>query len=124
MNTPILLKIAEATGIEAHDMILRDQNLELMDQYLTNGKSRSIPIFLSLLIKNGEEKAVWGPRAPKVQEFVMELRSALPPKEDESSKLRQKEVYKKKQKLLRRLLKTTNLWNEVYNSIKATLKNA
>jgi hypothetical protein len=119
MNTPILLKIAEATGIETR-MILRDQNLELMDKYLTNGTSRSIPIFI-FIDKNGEEKAVWGPRAPKVQEFVMELRSALPPKEDESFEAEQKEVYKK---ITQAFTENTNLWNEVYNSIKATLKNA
>lgn len=45
MNIPILLNIAEAANIETR-MILRDQNLELMDKYLTNGTARSIPIFI------------------------------------------------------------------------------
>ncbi|MGJ3194056.1 thioredoxin family protein [Peribacillus frigoritolerans] len=79
MNIPILLNISEAANIETR-MVLRDQNLELMDQYLTNGTARSIPIFI-FIDKEGEEKAVWGPRAPKVQEFVMGLRSDLPAKE-------------------------------------------
>ena len=64
LNIPILLNIAEAAHIETR-MILRDQNLELMDQYLTNGTSRSIPIFI-FMDEEGKERAVWGPRAPKV----------------------------------------------------------
>ena len=50
-------------------MLLRDQNLELMDQYLTNGTSRAIPIFV-FIDQNGNERAVWGPRAETVQHFV------------------------------------------------------
>src|SRR5690349_21740773 len=45
VNIPILLRIAEATNIDVRS-ILRDSNLELMDQYLTNGTARSIPIFI------------------------------------------------------------------------------
>ena len=45
LNNPILLKIAKAANIDVR-FVLRDQNLELMDQYLTNGTSRAIPIFI------------------------------------------------------------------------------
>lgn len=116
MNIPILLNIAEAANIETH-MVLRDQNLELIDQYLTNGTARSIPIFI-FIDKNGEEKAVWGPRAPKVQEKVMELRSVLPPKDDESFEAEQKEVFKK---MTKAFSEDKQLWNEVYSSIKEAL---
>lgn len=119
MNTPILLKIAEAANMEVR-MILRDQNLELMDQYLTNGTARSIPIFI-FIDKNGEEKAVWGPRAAKVQEFVMEKRSVLPPKDDERFEEEQKEVYKK---ITEAFTEDKELWNEVYTSLKDTLSKA
>ncbi|MHC8520324.1 thioredoxin family protein [Rossellomorea sp. H39__3] len=57
VNIPILLKLAEAAGIEVK-MILRDENLELMDQYLTNGTSRSIPIFI-FIDGEGKERMVW-----------------------------------------------------------------
>ena len=81
MNNPVLRRIAEAAGIEVR-CVYRDQNLELIDQYLTNG-GRSIPVYL-LLSENGEVLAKWGPRAPQVQEFVAEIRKPLPPKEDPS----------------------------------------
>jgi len=56
VNIPILLKLAEAANIEVK-MILRDENLELMDQYLTNGTSRSIPIFI-FIDEEGKERMV------------------------------------------------------------------
>ncbi|MGE7763192.1 thioredoxin family protein [Peribacillus sp. NPDC097895] len=116
MNIPILLNITEATNIETR-MILRDQNLELIDQYLTNGTARSIPIFI-FIDKNGEERAVWGPRAPKVQAFVMELRSNLPAKDDERFEAEQKEVFKK---ITEAFSEDKQLWDEVYDSIKEAL---
>src|SRR5699024_6957778 len=45
MNAPVLLHLAKKSHMEVR-MLLRDDNLELMDQYLTNGKSRSIPIII------------------------------------------------------------------------------
>ena len=57
VNNPILMKIAETANIEVR-FLLRNQNLELMDQYLTNGKSRSIPIYI-FIDKDGKEVAVW-----------------------------------------------------------------
>ena len=80
MNIPILLNISEAANIETR-MVLRDQNLELMDQYLTNGTARSIPIII-FINDAGEEVTKWGPRAPEVQGFADELRSSLPAKDD------------------------------------------
>lgn len=79
MNNAILRKIAEAADLEMR-AVYRDENLELIDQYLTNG-GRSIPIYL-LLNKDGEVIAKWGPRAEKVQQYVMESRAKFPPKED------------------------------------------
>lgn len=119
MNVPILLNIAQAANIDTR-MILRDQNLELMDQYLTNGTARSIPIFV-FIDNQGEEKAVWGPRAPKVQEFVMEMRKNLPAKEDEHFEAAQKDLFKK---MGQAFSEDNQLWNEVYSSIKETLAKA
>lgn len=116
MNIPILLNIAKAANIETR-MVLRDQNLELIDQYLTNGTARAIPIFI-FIDKNGEEKAVWGPRAPKVQEYVMELRSDLPAKDDERFEAEQKEVIKK---ITAAFSEEKHLWDEVYSSIKEAM---
>ena len=41
LNIPILLNIAATAHIDVR-FLLRDDHLELMDQYLTNGTSRSI----------------------------------------------------------------------------------
>lgn len=93
LNNPILLRIAEAAGMEVR-FLLRDQNLELMDQYLTNGTSRAIPIYL-FINQDGSEYAVWGPRAPKLQELVNQERSQLPEKESADFQEKQMAMYKR-----------------------------
>lgn len=42
-NLPIINKMAESTEKIEMKLILRDENLEVMDQFLTDGRSRSIP---------------------------------------------------------------------------------
>ncbi|PWT73031.1 MAG: thioredoxin family protein [Chloroflexi bacterium] len=44
-NLPVLGRIAEQSGKLKVRIFLRDQNLELMDQYLNQGQFRSIPVF-------------------------------------------------------------------------------
>lgn len=48
-----------------------------MDQYLTNGTSRAIPIFI-FITESGGMQDVWGPRSPEVQELATEVRKQLP----------------------------------------------
>jgi hypothetical protein len=69
-NVPILNKMAEASKKINLRLILRDENLDIMNQYLTNG-GMAIP---KLIIFDGEmnEIASWGPRPSTVQEMVME----------------------------------------------------
>ena len=80
LNNPVLLRIAKEANIDVR-FVLRDQNLELIDQYLTNGTSRSIPIFV-FIDGNGEEKALWGPRASKLQDLVTSEVSTIPSQDD------------------------------------------
>ena len=54
--------------------LLRDDNLPLMDQYLTNGKSRSIPIVI-VLNQNNEELFHFGPRPQALQELFYQLKA-------------------------------------------------
>ncbi len=42
-NVPVLVKLAEASGKLNLRFFLRDQNLDIMDQYLNRGVHRSIP---------------------------------------------------------------------------------
>lgn len=79
LNIPILLRLTEATDMPIR-FFHRDENLELMDQYLTNGKSRTIPIFI-FIDEDGYEVAKWGPIAPKTKQFVNKYRQSMPPKE-------------------------------------------
>lgn len=112
LNNPVLMKIAESAGIEVR-YLLRDQNLELMDQYLTNGTSRSIPIYI-FLDEEGNEYAVWGPRAREVQQFVDDERAKLPEKEAPDFTEKQKEMYKNMKTFF---LEDQRVWQQVANSI-------
>ncbi len=116
LNNPILLRIAQEANIDVR-FVLRDQNLELMDQYLTNGTARSIPIFI-FIDENGEEKAVWGPRAAKLQELVTSERSKLPSEDDPDFKEKQMALYKG---LGERYQVDEELWHVVAESILSTL---
>lgn len=112
LNNPILLKIAEASNMEVR-FILRDSNLELMDQYLTNGTSRSIPIFI-FIDQDGNEFAVWGPRASEVQAFVSVEQAKLPEKEAPDYKERFMAMVKQ---FNEKYQNDVTLWNGVANSI-------
>ncbi|AXF57558.1 thioredoxin family protein [Salicibibacter kimchii] len=116
VNVPILLHIAEKTNMDV-SMLLRDSNLELMDQYLTNGKSRSIPIFI-FLDENGNEVAKWGPRAPEVQAKVDGLFSNLPAKDAPDYEEKWKATLSALTQMFR---EDEKVRNDVYESIINTL---
>jgi hypothetical protein len=118
LNIPILLRLAEAGNMDVR-MLLRDDNLELMDQYLTNGKSRSIPIFI-FIDKDGNEAAKWGPRAETLQKFFDEARTKLPDKEAEDYDEKFKEMLFFITKSFR---DNTDFWDDVYQSLKHTLQD-
>lgn len=116
LNVPIVQRIAEASQTPL-SFLIRDENLELMDQYLTNGTARAIPIFI-WIDAEGKEKAVWGPRADEVQAVIMDLRSSLPAKDDPSFTKKQEDMY---QQYRSRLVTDKELWTFVKNSVKARL---
>lgn len=71
-NIPIFNFIEkENPNIELR-LILRDENLDLMDKYLTNG-GRSIPILICFEKETLNEIFVWGPRPKEVQKLTEEL---------------------------------------------------
>src|SRR5699024_12328122 len=78
LNIPILLRLAEKTNMNIR-FIARDENIELMDKYLTNGK-RIIPIFI-FIDENGKEVATWGPVAESTKQHVAQYQQQLPPKD-------------------------------------------
>jgi hypothetical protein len=82
---PILNKIAEANQAIEMRIVLRDLNLELMDQFLTNG-GRSIPKLI-ILNENYEVINVWGPRPKAAQDLMVDLKAQGLPKEEITKKL-------------------------------------
>ena len=74
-NIPIIEKLAaENQRIETR-YILRDENPELMDRFLTNG-SRSIPKLIAIDRETNEILGTWGPRPEPAQKYFYEMRSA------------------------------------------------
>ena len=73
-NIPVIEKIAAANpGIETR-YILRDENPELMDQFLTNG-TRSIPKLIAIERSSELILGTWGPRPKVAQDLFTEQRS-------------------------------------------------
>lgn len=54
--------------------ILRDENLEIMDEFLTNGKSRSIPKLICMDAQSLDVLGTWGPRPANTQKLYDEWR--------------------------------------------------
>jgi hypothetical protein len=67
-TVPVMARIAEdASNVEMR-ILRRDENLELMDLYLTDG-GRAIPKAI-LLDESYDPVGVWGPRPSELQAFV------------------------------------------------------
>jgi hypothetical protein len=116
LNVPVLQRMAEESGIELR-FLIRDENLELMDQYLTNGKSRSIPIFV-FIDQQGNETMVWGPRAPHVEDLVTSLRAGLPSADAPDFQEKQQNMYRE---FKEKITSDPSLWRTVIDSVKAKL---
>ena len=72
-NLTYIAKIAEINPKIDLRILFRDDNLDIMDLYLTNG-TRSIPKLVAF-DENGNELFRWGARPAKAQELVNELKS-------------------------------------------------
>ncbi|PCI96370.1 MAG: thioredoxin family protein [Flavobacteriales bacterium] len=69
-NIPVFAKIAKANPNINLRILLRDDNSELMNQYLTNG-GKSIPKLICV-DKNLNELGTWGPRPKLLQDRLYE----------------------------------------------------
>lgn len=115
MNNPIIRRIAEAADLEVR-AVFRDQNLELIDQYLTNG-GRSIPVYIFL---NDQGKVIgkWGPRAPQLQEYVLKKKSELPAPDDPSFAEKQNALFTS---ITKENATNEQFWSWVYEDISRAL---
>lgn len=70
---PIINKVAEASDKIDFKIVLRDENEDLMNQYLTNG-SKSIPKVLILDHENNVLNS-WGPRPAVASQMVVDYKA-------------------------------------------------
>ncbi len=73
-NIPTIEKIAAENDLIETRYVLRDENLKLIDKYLTNN-ARSIPKLIALDAENFEEIGTWGPRPKTAMELYYELKN-------------------------------------------------
>ncbi|QQS35883.1 MAG: thioredoxin family protein [Ignavibacteriales bacterium] len=71
---PVLANIASANTLIDLKIILRDENSEIMDLYVTEDNKRSIPV-LVIFDEAGEELLRWGSRPEVVEKLVKDLKS-------------------------------------------------
>jgi hypothetical protein len=72
-NIPTIVKMAAINPHIELKFLLRDENLAIMDNYLTNG-GRAIPKLICLDAQTGEELGTWGPRPAILQNWVIETK--------------------------------------------------
>lgn len=84
-STPFIARLAELNPHISLKIVLRDENLDFIDQYLTNG-GRSIP---KLIVRNEqhEDIIVWGPRPQVLASIYSELKANDEPFENISKVL-------------------------------------
>lgn len=73
-NLPYIAKIAECNSQIDLRIIFRDQNLDIMDIYLSENKSRSIPKLVAF-DESGNELFQWGSRPKEAQNLVTKLKN-------------------------------------------------
>ena len=74
---PVLARLTEEVPEFDLRVLSRDENPDLMDAHLTDGRSRSIPVVL-LLDEEFIERGWWGPRPEPIQEWFVKEGWAMP----------------------------------------------
>lgn len=74
-SLPVMKALADLNPNIQLRILLRDENPELMDRYLTGGISRSIPKLIAVDAATGIELFEWGPRPAALQESFYGMRS-------------------------------------------------
>ncbi len=77
VNTlPVIARFADEAGWDLR-VLSRDDNPDLMDTHLTNGRSRSIPVVI-VYDEHFQEVGWWGPRPGEIQAWVMDEGLSMP----------------------------------------------
>jgi len=72
---PVMHKITEHNSNISLKIVLRDENLQLMNRFLTNG-SMSIPKLIAIDDETGEVIDDWGPRSKNATKLVEDFKTA------------------------------------------------
>lgn len=73
-NVPVIEKLAAANDGIKTLYVLRDENLDLMDQFLTVG-SRSIPVLIAIDGETDRVLGTWGSRPAAAQQYFAALKA-------------------------------------------------
>ncbi|MBI3520426.1 MAG: thioredoxin family protein [Bacteroidetes bacterium] len=76
-SIPVISKIAECNPNIELKLIFRDENLSVMDSFLTNG-TRSIPKLIFINKTSNEIIGTWGPRPEAIQNMVTYFKAEFP----------------------------------------------
>lgn len=74
-SIPVMQAFAQLNPLITLRFLLRDENPQLMDQYLTKGSSRSIPKLIAVDPVTLEELFTWGPRPAPLQELFYGMKA-------------------------------------------------
>lgn len=115
-NIPLLNKLAEVSDKIELKFILRDEHLDIMDQFLTNG-GRSIPKLIALNPENLSVLGTWGPRPEPSQELINEFKLKNPdaPFSELATALQLWYARDKTQAQQVELIECINKWTEEHN---------
>jgi hypothetical protein len=72
---PVFQKIADSQPLITHCILYRDEHLDIMDAFLTDG-GRSIPKLI-VLDEEGNVLTTWGPRPQLLHDFIQGLKSDM-----------------------------------------------
>jgi len=73
-NLPVLNKMAELSPLIELKILLRDENSEIMNNYLTNGGT-AIPKLICFQKDNGKEMGTWGPDPNQYSKWLWILKT-------------------------------------------------
>src|SRR5699024_11661150 len=114
VDVPILQRIAKNAGMDV-SMLPRDEHLELMDQYITDGK-RVIPIFI-FIDEAGNEIGKWGPMAPEVREITEHAKAAANVTADKADPQYKAAFKAFAEEVSQRFATDKKLWHHIYQDI-------
>lgn len=92
-NVPMIEKIALASnGLIETKYLLRDENSELFDHFLTNG-ARAIPKLIAISEQENDILFEWGPRPKLIQDWYGNLLKTIAESEKEEAKFKLHQYY-------------------------------